>query len=75
MESAYTLKLEPKDLLVVLLLEVKEREESSKTQKYSARASGSLILSFKESAETAKGLDLPGTGIRDLVWACLVWDI
>lgn len=57
------------------LLEVKEREESSKTQKYSTRASVSLILSFKESAETTKGLDLPEIGIGDLVWACLVWDI
>ena len=76
MESVHILKLKPEYLLVVFfLLEVKEREESSKTQKYSTRASVSLILSFKESAETTKGLDLPETGIGDLVWACLVWDI
>lgn len=53
-------------------MEIKEREESSKTQKCLARASGTLMFPFKESGEISKRSDLPGTGIKGLVWASLV---
>lgn len=59
-------------MLIVLSLEIKEREESSKTQKCLARASGTLMFPFKESGEISKRSDLPGTGIKGLVWASLV---
>lgn len=59
-------------MLIVLLLEVKEREESSMAQTYLARAPCSLMFPFMESGEIAEGAGLPGIGIKGLVWACLV---
>ena len=49
-----------KDLLIVLLLEVKERKESSMAQKYLARAPWSQRVPFMESGKIAVGAGLPG---------------
>lgn len=43
-----------------MLLEVKERKESSMAQKYLARAPWSHRLPFMGSGEIAEGADLPG---------------
>lgn len=61
-----------KDLLIVLLLEVKERKESSMAQKYLAGARWSQRFPFMKSGEIAEGAGLPGTVIKGLVWTCLV---